>query len=39
MRNRAVYLAWFMRDAGLSKEQWRDEADLELERICLEDGM
>ena len=28
-----------MRDAGLSKEQWRDEADLELKRICLEDGM
>ena len=41
MRGSLVHDALYqlMRDAGLSKEQWRDEADLELKRICLEDGM
>ena len=41
MRSSLVHDALYqlMRDAGLSKEQWRDEADLELKRICLEDGM
>ena len=41
MRGSLVHDALYqlMRDAGLSKDQWRDEADLELMRICLEDGM
>jgi hypothetical protein len=41
MRGSLVHDALYqlMRDAGLSKDQWRDEADLELKRICLEDGM
>jgi len=41
MRGSLVHDALYqlMRDAGLSKEQWRDEADLELKRVCRADGM
>lgn len=41
MRGSLVHDALYqlMRDAGLSKEQWRAEADLELKRMCREDGM
>ena len=41
MRGSLVHDALYqiMRLQLLSKEQWRDEADLELKRICREDGM
>lgn len=41
MRGSLVHDALYqlMRDAGLSKDEWRDEADQELKRICREDGM
>jgi hypothetical protein len=28
-----------MRNKEISKKKWRDEADRELKRICIEDGM
>lgn len=41
MRGSLVHDALYqlMRDAGLSEKQWRETADLELKRCCLEDGM
>ncbi len=40
MRGALVHDALYqlMRDADLSKAEWRDKADLELKRLCLEDG-
>ena len=41
MRGSLVHDALYqlMRQEKLSKDRWREEADLELKRICLEDGM
>jgi len=41
MRGSLVHDALYqlMRQKKLSKDRWRAEADLELKRICLEDGM
>jgi len=41
MRGSLVHDALYqlMRAKKLSKDQWREEADLELKRICLKDGM
>ena len=41
MRGALVHDALYqlMREAGLSKEEWRRKADLELKRMCLQDGM
>ena len=41
MRGSLVHDALYqlMRQEELSKERWRDAADSELKRICLEDGM
>ncbi len=41
MRGSLVHDALYqlMRDHGLASERWRATADLELKRICLEDGM
>ena len=41
MRGSLVHDALYqlMRAERLSKDQWREEADLELKRICLKDGM
>ncbi len=41
MRGSLVHDALYqlMRQEKLSKARWRDEADLELKHICLEDGM
>lgn len=41
MRGSLVHDALYqlMRGRHLSKARWREEADLELKRICIEDGM
>jgi hypothetical protein len=41
MRGSLVHDALYqlMRNRDLSKVRWREEADLELKRLCLEDGM
>jgi len=41
MRGSLVHDALYqlMRNDRLSKDRWRDEADLELRRMCREDGM
>jgi hypothetical protein len=41
MRGSLVHDALYqlMRNRHLSDARWRDEADLELKRMCIEDGM
>lgn len=41
MRGSLVHDALYqlMRQGSLNRDIWRDEADLELKRLCLEDGM
>jgi hypothetical protein len=41
MRGSLVHDALYqlMRRNALDKDEWRDEADLELKRMCIEDGM
>ena len=39
IRYRSGYKYQLMRQEHLSDDQWREEADLELKRMCLKDGM